>query len=144
MKKCGRCRQTKRADEFSIIRSKGRGVRLHTFCEVCRQWLKKRNYDPNKQKNRNLIKNYGLTLVRFQEIMAEQHNCCALCGKEFVLVKEPVVDHDHETGLIRGLLHQRCNLIIGQAKDNPELLSQAIAYLARGGKEDLEEQTCLA
>ncbi|MBA3357418.1 MAG: hypothetical protein H0U18_16060 [Pyrinomonadaceae bacterium] len=42
-----------------------------------------------------------------------------------------MVDHDHKTWAIRGLLCCRCNSVIGYAKDNPETLRNAISYLER-------------
>jgi hypothetical protein len=39
------------------------------------------------------------------------------------------VDHDHETNRVRALLHDRCNRMLGCARDNPEVLRRAAAYL---------------
>lgn len=39
------------------------------------------------------------------------------------------VDHDHETGLIRGLLCHHCNTLLGHAKDSVDVLEAAIVYL---------------
>ena len=43
------------------------------------------------------------------------------------------VDHDHETGNIRGLLCSNCNGILGRADDNPEVFLNAIKYLENEG-----------
>ena len=57
-----------------------------------------------------------------------QGGLCAICGR-----KQPekwlAVDHDHETGVIRGLLCSRCNSGLGQFKDNPDRLRLAADYL---------------
>lgn len=39
------------------------------------------------------------------------------------------VDHDHKTGIVRGLLCHHCNFIIGQAEDDPGILMRAVQYL---------------
>ena len=41
----------------------------------------------------------------------------------------PCVDHCHSTKVVRGVIHHRCNMMIGLAKDNTELLKKAIKYL---------------
>jgi hypothetical protein len=74
---------------------------------------------------------YGLTGQQHQALLA-MSNTDALCGRS-VAADEPslVVDHDHETGRIRGLLCGPCNAGIGHLGDNPTVLISAIAYLAR-------------
>lgn len=52
---------------------------------------------------------------------------CAICGSSDKLV----VDHDHNTMKIRGVLCHYCNIGLGLFKDNPELLSTAIEYLKK-------------
>lgn len=44
----------------------------------------------------------------------------------------PMVDHDHVTGTIRGLLCSKCNTLLGMAKDNIAILENAIKYLKKG------------
>jgi hypothetical protein len=44
------------------------------------------------------------------------------------------VDHDHETKDVRGILCRRCNLALGQFRDNVELLENAVKYLKKYGK----------
>ena len=57
--------------------------------------------------------------------MAETTPHCPICGSEEPLV----VDHDHSTQEVRGLICNNCNLVLGHAKDNIETLQNAIAYL---------------
>lgn len=76
---------------------------------------------------------YGLTHDEFITILASQAGRCAICrtvldGSRRNL--QPQVDHDHDTGAVRGLLCGNCNKMLGMAKDQPEVLGAAIAYLA--------------
>jgi len=84
-----------------------------------------------KAKHRELdLKQYGLTNAQTVEMLAIQGNRCAICrtdnpgGRHYWHV-----DHDHETGLVRGLLCNRCNLGLGHLRDSVDLLQRAIAYL---------------
>ena len=61
---------------------------------------------------------------------------CACCGREILLHGSSVdnnniarVDHNHETGKVRGLLCNDCNRGIGLLKDNPMFLANALKYL---------------
>lgn len=47
------------------------------------------------------------------DLWTTQEGKCALCDVRFDRIKRPVVDHDHETGLVRGLLCTNCNLRLG-------------------------------
>ena len=76
--------------------------------------------------------NYGLTDLQFQTMMLVQCGTCAVCSEIFeseTRGKEPCVDHDHETGRVRGLLCHSCNKGIGHLKDSSEILMAAMAYL---------------
>ena len=64
----------------------------------------------------------------------EQQHVCKLCGEQETRTRNGVivglvVDHDHDTGRVRGLLCSNCNVGIGYLKHNTELLRKAIAYL---------------
>lgn len=66
----------------------------------------------------------------YDEMLAVQGGVCAICGKSNKpATKRLAVDHNHETDRTRGLLCDRCNVGIGHAKENLEVLEEAIAYL---------------
>ena len=68
-------------------------------------------------------------------MLKEQGGVCKLCGNNNVwktdrsFQKNFHVDHDHETGGIRGLLCGRCNMAIGLFEDDPDLLLRARDYI---------------
>jgi Autographiviridae endonuclease VII len=64
---------------------------------------------------------------RYQTLITHQEGKCAICG-EFPN-KKLCHDHDHDTGLIRGLLCHNCNTGLGHFKDSEKLLLKAIEYL---------------
>lgn len=87
----------------------------------------------------NKLKRYGLTLERYDEILAGQGGGCAICGKrpgaegchpnqQFL-----AVDHNHVTNQVRGLLCSNCNHMIGKSKESIANLEAGIAYLRLWG-----------
>lgn len=74
----------------------------------------------------------------FERLMLVQQGKCAICGGEDRMRRNadgrPIslsVDHDHKTGLIRELLCTACNMMLGCANDQPELLEKGSEYLRR-------------
>jgi hypothetical protein len=86
-------------------------------------------------KRKRLMDDYGLTLDAYNEILKEQGGCCAICesGTADMNGRKNMfhVDHDHNTGKIRGLLCHNCNVSLGLMKDSPLLLLKAAEYLNR-------------
>ena len=73
---------------------------------------------------------YDLNEEQYRELVEHQNNHCAICNLPATEGKRGLsVDHDHETGEIRGLLCTRCNTGLGQLRDDPKLLDKAISYL---------------
>ena len=72
---------------------------------------------------------YGLSDEAYNEMRAEQNGLCALCKKRDGGRRGLFVDHDHETGEVRGLLCHSCNTGLGMLGDNVAGLEKAIAYL---------------
>lgn len=60
------------------------------------------------QRNRSLVKNYGITVDQYNELLFKQNGVCAIC--KGIDKHRLAVDHDHTTGEVRGLLCIRCNL----------------------------------
>lgn len=73
---------------------------------------------------------YGISRESYLALVRSQNSRCAICLEKhddhFLLH----VDHCHDTGLIRGLLCQRCNQAIGLMRDKPELMLSAARYLS--------------
>lgn len=90
---------------------------------------KKENPDKLRiiERRRLLKRKYGLTLEDFDRLLLAQSNSCAICFIETKLV----VDHNHETGEIRGLLCNDCNRNLIAQRNDPEIFLRAAEYLKR-------------
>ena len=106
---CSDCKTDKPLEEFP--KDKSRKLGRQYICRPCKS-------------ARNIKQKYGLTKSQHQE-MEQATTHCPICGSEEPLV----VDHDHSTQEVRGLICNHCNLVLGHAKDNIETLKNAIAYL---------------
>jgi len=94
-------------------------------------WEKAQYWD-RKEKYRSVqLKQYGLTVEQYEQMVIDQDNKCKICGKSEPggYGKHWHVDHDHENGVVRGLLCESCNTGLGKFKDSPELLEKALLYL---------------
>ncbi|KQO05064.1 hypothetical protein ASF06_18645 [Agreia sp. Leaf244] len=80
-------------------------------------------------RRRRLRERYKLTTEEFDELRESQAGRCAICGKEDSSESGLVVDHDHRTGRVRGLLCNGCNVGLGFLQDDHEVLTAAAAYL---------------
>ena len=89
--------------------------------------------DDNKLriKNLNQIRLYGITLEQRDAIFMSQNYKCAACGDAAGTRKGWTTDHDHDTGKVRGILCQPCNLIAGHAVDSPKHLRLVADYLEK-------------
>ena len=72
---------------------------------------------------------YGLSLETYEGLLAAQNNGCAICGEPCGVRGKLSVDHDHQTGKVRGLLCHECNVGLGAFRDNPQRLLAAAEYL---------------
>lgn len=73
---------------------------------------------------------YGIEADEYAVLLDRSAGRCEICGEPFR--GAPHVDHDHDSGMVRGLLCLQCNCGIGQLRDSVALLTSAIAYLGRG------------
>lgn len=82
---------------------------------------------------------HGITWPEYMALIESHDSKCGICQRDVVPIPATVraqcacVDHDHNTGYIRGILCHACNRAIGMLGDSVELLQAAIAYLDGGG-----------
>lgn len=82
------------------------------------------------QKSWFMKKLYGITMEQYDSMYAAQRGCCAIClTHQSETGRALHVDHDHETGAIRGLLCNGCNTGIGNLREDIQVLTAAIEYL---------------
>lgn len=72
----------------------------------------------------------GITRELFAEALRRQGNVCAICDQPFE--GQSHIDHDHATGVFRGVLCPRCNMALGLFRDSLRALYSAIDYLCCG------------
>jgi len=84
-----------------------------------------------KEKQRNkLLKRYGLNNESYAALLAKQDNSCALCFRQPEKTRFHV-DHDHETGKVRGILCHQCNWYLGTVDEDPQILERIKIYIRR-------------
>lgn len=134
MKKCTKCEQTKDFDSFA--KHKGHKDGLSSHCKSCKA-EKDREYwssvpkgeRTSRQRNTMLRHRYGISACEYDEMLASQNGCCAICfGTD---IRRLAVDHDHRTGMVRQLLCSKCNLAIGYLNDDIRLAESLCAYIRR-------------
>ena len=144
---CYKCSQEKDLQDFT------KGM---YSCKVCRRAPCREYYLKNKdkyiakaneytKKNRNKIgvywkeykrkiryKKLGITIEDFNRMNKIQQGKCCICKKipDGQILR---LDHDHNTGKIRGLLCNHCNIGLGYFRDNIESLKNAAVYLKKNG-----------
>lgn len=118
----------------------------HKWCATCARFLPHRTFGTRKEAkdgltsnckpcksldaySRRLMRTFEMTLEQYETLLAAQGGGCAIC-EATPRSKRLAVDHDHQTGLIRGLLCERCNhQVLGAAKEDVNVLKRAIRYL---------------
>lgn len=138
MKRCPQCKREWPADLEHFYRNAGQRDGLSAYCRPChRAYAKRYLSDPERRaaqveasRRNHLRRKYGITLEEWDALLAKQGGGCAVCGAPH----DPNggrlhVDHCHDTGRVRGLLCMVCNRLVGAAKDDPERLEKAAAYL---------------
>lgn len=130
-KPCRVCGAHKPLDDFYVRLSSADGLR--TECKACHAargtvW---RRANPHYQARAVRRLRYGVTDAEFTRLRALYAGCCHLCRGPLSPGRGTTVDHDHETGHVRGLLCPRCNSGLGYFGDNEAGLLRALAYLQK-------------
>ena len=123
------------------------------YCAHCNQMRRERTPRPayinrsgrtcyvlthDEKRDQNYRKNYGITLVQYNEMLEAQGGRCAACRQKETtcdprtkMLKNLCVDHDHDTGKVRGLLCSGCNSALGHLKESPARTRGILAYIKR-------------
>ncbi len=88
------------------------------------------------QKNRDLVRAFGITLDDYERMCVVQASLCAICRKPETWQRNGVtvslsVDHDHVTKKVRELLCYQCNTALGKVRESEEVLLSMLAYIRR-------------
>lgn len=131
---CTTCKVLKPRDQFHKNKnhSQNRAVRcIPCVAEYGAKWYRENREDHNKKARANRYRrSFGMSLEDYDILFEKQNGLCAICGVDDNYGgKRFSVDHDHKTGVVRGLLCDNCNTGIGMFKDNPSLMLNAIKYL---------------
>lgn len=151
---CNGCKQTLPIDSFGKSKKYGWSSR----CTPCLrkesreryyiysqnpEYRKKRAMQTREYRERNprsyltrkkewLKSLYGMTLEDYDNMLNEQNGVCAICFQPCKSKKGLAVDHNHETGKVRGLLCANCNGAIGMLQEDPAIIDRAKEYILRG------------
>lgn len=147
MKKCSKCGVEKDDSCFHVDnRIKGPN-KIRAICKACYSERKKgyyvgikREYYLAQSKARSktesaiasrLVRTYGVDLAWFCQQYAKQRGMCKICGAtiEARPSRNTHVDHDHSTGVVRGILCHKCNRGLGMFNDSVDLFIKAAEYI---------------
>jgi hypothetical protein len=118
---CKRCERQQSVKNFPALPS---GKYL------CRECLCEANHAITIQQS-------GCTPEQYRKLLEQQDGKCAICGtseghrSKYRQICRLSVDHDHKTGIVRGLLCNNCNRGLGRFKDSAPILEAAVRYLKR-------------
>lgn len=79
---------------------------------------------------RKLLFSYGINQRQYDAMLERQNNRCAICERSFSNMPRHrvMIDHDHKTGVVRGILCSRCNPLLA-ALDDTDWHTKATAYI---------------
>jgi hypothetical protein len=131
VKKCTKCGELKPLSEFRKKIHKSGNVGKRSACKTCEYsritaW---RHRSSEKIRNERLRNNFGISLSEYNKMLEDQGGFCAICGG-VDQNKALAVDHDHETGEIRGLLCSKCNTTLGLIHDDVVTAERIALYLS--------------
>ena len=123
-KVCISCNLLKPLSQFEADkrRKDGKGSRCKS-CYAARR-RSQRSAQPEYYKRQQIKHKYGLDHKTYDAMLASTSHC-PICERD----KPLVVDHSHDTGIVRGLICRECNLGLGNFFDNIKTLTNAIQYL---------------
>jgi len=129
-KTCTRCGISKPLTEFYKRKNRPSGV--ISECKDCTIARSRARYEGAKDEinDKRAAKLYGIDYAEVVKMRANSDGICQCCGRPGLHHhKRLVIDHDHSTGEVRGLICSRCNSILGFAQDDLQTLKNLVSYL---------------
>lgn len=83
------------------------------------------------QRNGHYKREYGISLIDYNEMLIAQRGLCAICGKPEENGNNLSVEHCHASGLVRSLACAKCNKALGLINDNPDAALAMFIYLQK-------------
>ena len=74
---------------------------------------------------------YGISIEMYEAMYRAQGGICACCGRVPTTRHPLVIDHAHDTGVVRGLLCRWCNIALGHLGDTEDGVARAVDYLRK-------------
>lgn len=140
LRTCNRCGESKSESDFP----RRSGDRLRSECKSCRNAYMRDYYqrpgvkekqharvarNPRRKEQRkkaHVKARFGISLAEYEDFRREHPETCPLCRKR----PARAVDHDHTTGVLRGVLCDPCNLVLGLVEDDVDTLRRMFLYLS--------------
>jgi len=146
IKTCYKCHTPKPITEFNKCKTHKDG--LGSYCKACIKLSQEKNkhsivkyqkqyHIDNKEsinertRNHHFIHRYGISKEKADKLVEQCCGKCQICGVSLSESNPPHIDHNHETGVVRGILCRCCNSGLGLFKDSPDFLNLAIRYLKK-------------
>lgn len=103
---------------------------VRRYCRPCMgalslKWQRENPIKRRRQYLRYKAHRYNLTIEEYVALFVRHNWSCAICDSKSRLS----IDHNHQTGKVRGILCHRCNITLGRCGDDAAWLKQALVYL---------------
>lgn len=98
------------------------------LCDKCymKNYSIRYKRDKGKSRKYSLEYNYGISVEEYEAMYSSQNGKCLMCEQKLEALS---VDHDHSNGKIRGLLCNKCNLLLAQIEKYPAIIENTRKYL---------------
>ena len=149
-KVCRKCGEAKPISEFREFRNKGKISGRRHVCRKCERWKPPKGYGnkyhktkpyidarkkyresehgKRKERDSHFRRKYNITLEQYDKMAEQQKGLCILCGLPEI-GRRLAVDHNHQTGKVRGLLCHQCNCCIGFIENKNLSIKKIQKYL---------------
>jgi len=133
LRECIDCGLTAETEEDLELFSKDAALQYgrRNLCRGCHSERNNKRYSqtPEYRRDAHYKRTYGITLGNYNALFKKQKGSCKICNSK--TEGNLYVDHNHNTGVIRGLLCHKCNVGLGLFNDDTDVMLKAIAYLLR-------------